>query len=69
MKQQISSKSTKLGLTQIYNKTYKHQTVILQEMADQISPLLKKHIKLGHAGIMDFHLIINQIINFITIFF
>ena len=42
MKPQKSSKATKLVSTQIQNKIYKHQTQIFEEIADQISPLLKK---------------------------
>ena len=37
-----------------YNKTYtniKHK--IFKELVPSVSPLLEKHIKLGHAGILD----------------
>ena len=57
MKLQNSSKSTKLVLTQIYNKTQKHQTQLSEGTIDQAPPLLGKHIRLGHAGIVDLHLI------------
>ena len=43
------------------NLTYKHQTQIFEDRADQISPLFKKTTKktrtAGHAGILKFHLI------------
>ena len=37
------------------NKTYKHkhQTQIFEELVPSILPLLKEHINLGHAGIVD----------------
>ena len=57
MKPKNSSKPTKLASTQISNKTYKHQTQIFEETVDQISLLLKKHLRLGHADIVDFCLI------------
>ena len=43
-------------MTQIYikKKTYtniRHKT--FEELVPSVSPLLKKHIRLGHAGIMD----------------
>ena len=31
----------------------KHQTQIFEELVPSISPLLKEHIRLGHAGIVD----------------
>ena len=71
MKPQKSSKATKLVSTQIQNKIYKHQTQIFEEIADQISPLLKKIknkkkklIRLGHAGIVYFRLIYRYLIIF-----
>ena len=42
-------------MTQIYiNKTYTnigHKS--FEELVPSVSPLLKKHIRLGHAGIVD----------------
>ena len=37
------------------HKTYihKHQTQIFEELVPSILPLLKEHIRLGHAGIVD----------------
>ena len=37
------------------NKTYihKHQTQIFKDLVPSILPLLKEHIRLGHAGIVD----------------
>ncbi|WP_419595907.1 hypothetical protein [Thiolapillus sp.] len=42
-------------MTQIYIKQniQKHQTQIFEELVPSVSPLLKKHIRLGHAGIVD----------------
>ena len=42
-------------MTQIYIKQniHKHQTQIFEELVPSVSPLLKKHIGLGHAGIVD----------------
>ena len=42
-------------MTQIYIKQniHKHQTQIFEELVPSVSPLLKMHIRLGHAGIMD----------------
>ena len=42
-------------MTQIYiNKTYTNiGHKIFEELVPSESPLLKKHIKLGHAGIVD----------------
>ena len=42
-------------MTQIYIKQniHKHRTQILEKLVPSVSPLLKKHIRLGHAGIMD----------------
>ena len=42
-------------MTQIYIKQniHKHQTQNFEELVPLVSPLLKKHIKLGHAGIVD----------------
>ena len=37
----------------MWNKIYKHKTHIFEEIVDQ----LKKHIRLEHAGIVDFGLI------------
>ena len=61
MKPHNSSELTKFVSTLIQNKADKHQTQILEETADQISPCFKKkkeekstHIRLGHAGIVDF---------------
>ena len=37
-----------------YNKTYTNiGHKIFEELVPSVSPLLKKHIKLGHAGIVD----------------
>ena len=42
-------------MTQIYIKQniHKHQTQNFEELVPSVSPLLKKHIRLGHAGIVD----------------
>ena len=42
-------------MTQIYiNKTYTNiGHKIFEELVPSVSPLLKKHIRLGHAGIVD----------------
>ena len=42
-------------MTQIYiNKTYTNiGRKSFEELVPSVSPLLKKHIRLGHAGIMD----------------
>ena len=42
-------------MTQIYTKQniHKHQTQNFEELVPSVSPLLKKHIRLGHAGIVD----------------
>ena len=42
-------------MTQIYiNKTYTNiGHKIFKELVPLVSPLLKKHIRLGHAGIVD----------------
>ena len=42
-------------MTQIYiNKTYTNiRHKIFEELVPSVSPLLKKHIRLGHAGIVD----------------
>ena len=42
-------------MTQIYiNKTYTNiGHKIFEELVPSVSPLLKKHIRLGHAGIAD----------------
>ena len=68
-KPQNSSKSTKLVSTKIWNKTDEHQTQIFEEIVDQISSLLifLKHIRLGHADILDFCVnYLYQIWNFIN---
>ena len=37
-----------------YNKTYTNiEHIIFKELVPLVSPLLKKHIRLGHAGIVD----------------
>ena len=38
-------------MTQIYIKQNIHKT--FEELVPSVSPLLKKHIRLGHAGIVD----------------
>ena len=51
-----SPKTTKSVLTQIFihNKTYTHiKHKLSEELVPSVLPLLKKHIRLGHAGIMD----------------
>ena len=42
-------------MTQIYIKQniHKHQTHIFEELVPSVSPLFKKHIRLGHAGIVE----------------
>ena len=42
-------------MTQIYiiQNIHKHRTQIFEELVPSVSPLLKKHIRLGHAGIVD----------------
>ena len=42
-------------MTQIYIKQniHKHRHKIFEELVPSVSPLLKKHIRLGHAGIVD----------------
>ena len=42
-------------MTQINIKQniHKHRNKIFEELVPSLSPLLKKHIRLGHAGIMD----------------
>ena len=42
-------------MAQIYTKQniHKHRHQIFEELVPLVSPLLKKHIRLGHAGIMD----------------
>ena len=35
------------------NKTYTNIEHIFEELVPSVSPLLKKHIRLGHAGIVD----------------
>ena len=42
-------------MTQIYIKQniHKHRTQIFEELVPSVSLLLKKHIRLGHAGIVD----------------
>ena len=42
-------------MTQIYIKQniHKHRTQNFEELVPSVSALLKKHIKLGHAGIVD----------------
>ena len=42
-------------MTQIYiNKTYTNIAHnIFEKLVPSVSPLLKKHIRLGHAGIVD----------------
>ena len=42
-------------MTQIYiqQNIHKHRTQIFKELVPSVSPLLKKHIRLGHAGIME----------------
>ena len=32
---------------------HKHQTQIFEELVPSVLPLLKEHIRLGHAGIVD----------------
>ena len=51
----FSSQSTKPIPTQTLNKTYihKHQTNLFEELAPSILPLLKEHIRLGDAGVVD----------------
>ena len=51
IKPQIIQKPQNQSCTQIYMKQniHKHRTQNFQ----RISPLLKKHIRLGHAGIVD----------------
>ena len=34
-------------------KVHKHRTQNFEELVPSVSPLLKKHIRLGHAGIVD----------------
>ena len=43
-------------MTQIYiNKTYTNiGHKIFEELVPSVPPLLKKHIRLGHAGIVDY---------------
>ena len=59
IKPQIIHKPQNQYLTQIYIKHT--QTLdtnighkIFKELVPLVSPLLKKHIRLGHAGIMDY---------------
>ena len=33
--------------------THKHQAQIFEELLPSVLPLLKEHIRLGHAGIVD----------------
>ena len=37
----------------IKQNIHKHRTKNFQELVPSVSPLLKKHIRLGHAGIVD----------------
>ena len=48
----LSSQFTK-PITSQTNHTYKHQLQIFEELVPSILPLLKEHIRLGHAGIVD----------------
>ena len=47
--------TTKSVMTQIYIKQniHKHRTSNFRRLVPSVSHLLKKHIKLGHAGIVD----------------
>ena len=49
------AQTTKSGMTQTHTKQniHKHRTQIFAELVPSVSPLLKKHIRLGHAGIAD----------------
>ena len=40
-------------MTQIYIKQNIHKHKTFEELVPSVSPLLKKHIRLGHAGIVD----------------
>ena len=55
IKPQIIQKPQNQSCTQIYiNKTYANtEHKIFEELVPSVSPLLKKHIKLGHADIVD----------------
>ena len=37
----------------IKQNIHKHWNEIFEELVPSVSPLLKKHIRLGHAGIVD----------------
>ena len=56
IKPQITHKTTKSVMTQIYMKqnVHKHRTQNFRKLVPSVSPLLKKHIRLGHAGIVDY---------------
>ena len=47
----LSNQSTKPITSQVY--IHKSQTHIFVELVSSVSPLLKEHIRLGHAGIVD----------------
>ena len=60
-------KNQKSDMTQIYIKQniHKHRTQNFEELVPSVSPLLKKHIRLGHAGIVD-HYVDLSILDFLT---
>ena len=57
-------------MTQIYIKQniHKHRTQNFEELVPSVSPLLKKHIRLGHTGIVD-HSVDLSIPDFFLLFF
>ena len=55
IKPQIIQKPQNQSCTQIYTKQNlrKHRTQNFEELVPSVSPLLKKHTRLEHAGIVD----------------